>query len=180
MNERQLRAWLAEEAPVATPERLRVRVAAIPSEVAIGWRGLPVVPIRRTTMRLLLVAAVVAALVATALFIGTLRRTPFGVTSAYITSFAWSPDGSQLAFSVGGRRDDGTRTTTYDELYVVATQGGAPRRIDTGEDTAGLPLPVHLSWSPDARSIGWGQKVADVASGRSIDLGESGRIASVA
>ena len=131
MNELQPRAWLADEAPSATPDRLRVRVAAIPVDDAAGWGALPGLTMRRTTLRLLLVAAVVVALIAMALFVGAQLRKPFGGTSASITAFAWSPDGSQLAFSVGGRRDAGGTISSYNELYVVGPDGAKPRLMDS-------------------------------------------------
>lgn len=179
MNELQLRTWLADEAPSATPDRLRVRVAAIPVDDATGWGALPALTMRRTTLRLLLVAAVVVALIAMALFVGAQLRKPFGGTSASITAFAWSPDGSQLAFSVGGRRDAGGTISSYDELYVAGADGAKPRLIDH-VDRAGFPMPVMMSWSPDSRYAAFGSRVEDLAKGTSIDLAADGVTAVVA
>jgi len=58
---------------------------------------------------------------------------------------AWSPDGRQLAF---WSDRDGSG-----DIYVVAAEGGSPRRLTTGSHVSGT---VTLAWSPDGlRLIVW-------------------------
>jgi dipeptidyl aminopeptidase/acylaminoacyl peptidase len=60
---------------------------------------------------------------------------------------AWSPDGTQLAFSSDRRRQRHDEVLRSD-LWVVPATGGKARRVTRGRGSAAFPL-----WSPDGRQI---------------------------
>jgi dipeptidyl aminopeptidase/acylaminoacyl peptidase len=61
-------------------------------------------------------------------------------------NFAWSPDGSRIAFV--SARDDRWDTDTTRDLYVVDASGGVPELITFGDGVCDAP-----SWSPDGTRI---------------------------
>ena len=67
---------------------------------------------------------------------------------------AWSPDGKWIAYTAKDH-GDADRTLNYD-IFVVAPEGGEPRRISTSPGADGDPDwgsgPV---WSPDSRKLVW-------------------------
>jgi hypothetical protein len=69
-----------------------------------------------------------------------------------VTSFAWSADGSRLAFQVAAGPQFGTAFASM-ELFVVDAAGGIPRRLGgcTGCLAAGF------AWSPDGARIAFAQ-----------------------
>jgi dipeptidyl aminopeptidase/acylaminoacyl peptidase len=62
--------------------------------------------------------------------------------------FAWSPDGSRIAFT--SARDERWDTDTIRDLYLVDATGGEPERITAGDGVCDAP-----SWSPDGSSIAY-------------------------
>ena len=59
--------------------------------------------------------------------------------------FAWSPDGSQILFSAGDREPEESN------LYVVASDGGAPEQPVTSE----TGIEYGATWSPDGERIAY-------------------------
>ncbi|NIJ38415.1 dipeptidyl aminopeptidase/acylaminoacyl peptidase [Sphingopyxis panaciterrae] len=67
---------------------------------------------------------------------------------------AWSPDGKLIAFTA---KDHGEadRTLNYD-IFVVAPEGGTPRKVSTSPGADGDPdWGAGAAWSPDSRKLVW-------------------------
>jgi TolB protein len=67
-----------------------------------------------------------------------------GVSSG--AAIAWSPDGMSIAYSGGGSGWNGD--TTYDDIWVIAADGGRPRHLTGSYESDWSP-----AWSPDARRV---------------------------
>ncbi len=66
---------------------------------------------------------------------------------------AWSPDGSLIAYVAKDHADD--RTLNY-EIYVIAPDGGQPRKISTFAGADNDPdWGSGPSWSPDSKRLVW-------------------------
>ncbi len=65
-------------------------------------------------------------------------RVPAGVTI--------SPDGARVVFSLGWGSKEGELPVA--DLWVVATDGGSPRRLTSGESNDVSPV-----WSPDGSMV---------------------------
>ncbi|HKZ78431.1 MAG TPA: S9 family peptidase [Pyrinomonadaceae bacterium] len=59
-----------------------------------------------------------------------------------------SPDGRQVAFTIGEVNFDANKTVT--QIYVVALPGGEPKRLTSGETSATTPR-----WSPNGKKIAY-------------------------
>ncbi len=85
-----------------------------------------------------------------------------------VGDFAWSPDGARIAFSA--QRDPDLISTDTADIYVVASNGGVPKKIVStpGPDT-------NPKWSPDGRQIAY-----QTAAGEKYNYYTNGKIAIVA
>ena len=84
-----------------------------------------------------------------------------------VGSFAWSPDGTRIAFSA--QRDPDLISSDTADIYVVAASGGAPKKIVStpGPDT-------NPKWSPDGKRVAY-----QTAAGANYFYYMNGRIAVV-
>ena len=84
-----------------------------------------------------------------------------------VGDFAWSPDGTRIAFSA--QRDPDLISMDTADIYVVAASGGAPKKIVStpGPDT-------NPKWSPDGKRIAY-----QTAAGANYFYYTNGRIAVV-
>jgi len=135
---------------LAPPLRRRVRASRAPEGSrnrgrwelrSVGWRRLAVIG----------VAALAASLAVGYLVVGPYRPAVGGYmrTLRSVFSVAWSPDGSQLAFTVEVPHPLGPQDVdTAFDLYVVDASGGGLRRL-----RAGLPATLDPRWSPSGREL---------------------------
>jgi hypothetical protein len=117
--------------------------------------------------RLVLFAAVLVLLaLGAALLAGVHRPSPIGDVFASPREIAWSPNGATLAFvvevadsgsfgaapSVVGTSDRPVPPARvwHDELWVVAGDGGEPRKLMA---LGSMATPQGLAWTPDSRSL---------------------------
>jgi Tol biopolymer transport system component len=70
----------------------------------------------------------------------------------------WSPDGKQIAFS-------STMPGKPEHIYVVATDGGAPKQVTKGEAEELWP-----NWSRDGSSLFFGNELSDIAEGSAYTI----------
>src|SRR4029077_16613799 len=84
-----------------------------------------------------------------------------------VGDFAWSPDGTRIAFSA--QRDPDLISSETADIYVIAASGGAPKKIVStpGPDT-------NPKWSPDGKQIAY-----QTAAGEKYNYYMNGKIATV-
>ena len=84
-----------------------------------------------------------------------------------VGDFAWSPDGTRIAFSA--QRDPDLISSETADIYVIAASGGAPKKIVStpGPDT-------NPKWSPDGKQIAY-----QTAAGEKYNYYTNGKIAIV-
>jgi dipeptidyl aminopeptidase/acylaminoacyl peptidase len=63
--------------------------------------------------------------------------------------FAWSPDGTRIAF-LTNRSEDPDRTPQFEEIRVIPAEGGEERRLDAPQGPKG-----SLTWSPDGHWLAY-------------------------
>lgn len=71
----------------------------------------------------------------------TKQRTPHDG----VTAFTWSPDAARIAYSGGTR---GWNDKAYDDIWVVAADGGPPKRLTDSREDDWDPV-----WSPDGQRL---------------------------
>src|SRR5258708_2800762 len=83
--------------------------------------------------------------------LATLGAAPRLITETDLYTFHWladpriAPDGSQVVYT---RVSVNAKHSGYDTaLWIVSTQGGAPRRLTSG------PHDSHARWSPDGKRL---------------------------
>lgn len=87
----------------------------------------------------------------------------------------WSPDNRRLYFTVSENEDDEFREATERSIYVVARDGGEPRRVSSGEGAYSSPTVspdggrLAFTWSPGARGSLTELMVVDLAADGSFD-----------
>jgi dipeptidyl aminopeptidase/acylaminoacyl peptidase len=84
---------------------------------------------------------------------GEPQRLTWGTAS--VGSFAWSPDGASIAFTVN--RQDEANATFRSQLYVIAVDAAGSGSAETGDGarcvSEGSEIAVGPAWSPDGRAI---------------------------
>ena len=68
-----------------------------------------------------------------------------------VYSFAWSADGTEIAFLAG--HPPGLNVPTSLALYLVDANGKNPRKLASCGDCAGLNADSSIAWSPDGSRI---------------------------
>ena len=82
--------------------------------------------------------------------VGTYRcSAPRSACAVY--SFAWSADGTEIAYLAG--HPPGLNAPTSLALYVVDANGNDPRKVASCGDCAGLNADSSIAWSPDGSRI---------------------------
>jgi TolB protein len=82
---------------------------------------------------------------------GSLPLTRFRSMFVTINAFSWSPDGSRLSFSSNGSLDGSDTDNTSVNIWVVKTDGSAPRPLTT--ETVFELSNDRPAWSPDGSRI---------------------------
>ena len=78
-------------------------------------------------------------------------RCPAPSSACGVYTFAWSPDGTEIAYLAG--HPPGLNAPTSLALYLVDANGDNPRKLASCGDCAGLNADSSIAWSPDGSRI---------------------------